>query len=61
MKLIQKCENEAAEMGFKSMELVATLSGEKLYSAQGYIPIKHYEIDLVHGVTNKVISMFKRL
>lgn len=48
-------------MGFDTMELVATLSGEKLYSAKGYIPLKYYEVDLGNGVTNKVVSMHKHL
>ncbi len=60
-KLIEKCENEAASKGFVSMELVATLSGEKLYSSKGYIPIKAFEVDLGNGITNKVVSMNKHL
>jgi predicted N-acetyltransferase YhbS len=60
-KLIERCENEAASMGFDTMELVATLSGEKLYSSKGYIPLKSYEVNLGNGITNKVVSMRKHL
>ena len=60
-KLIEKCENEASSMGFDSMELVATLSGEKLYSSKGYNHIKAFEVDLGDGITNKVVSMNKQL
>jgi len=59
--LIEKCESEAASMGFESMELVATLSGEKLYSSKGYVPIKSFKVDLGNGITNKVVSMNKHL
>lgn len=59
--LLQKCEMEAHDMGFTSLELVATLSGEKLYAANGYIVKRSYEVDLGNGVTNKVIAMEKIL
>jgi len=60
-RLLEKCEIEARSFGFDSFELVATLSGEKLYSSQGYIPLKSYDVDLGNGITNKVISMYKSL
>ena len=60
-RLLEKCEIEARGFGFDSCELVATLSGEKLYSSQGYIPLRSYEIDLGNGITNKVVSMYKSL
>ena len=60
-RLLEKCEIEAQSFGFDSLELVATLSGEKLYSANGYIPLKSYDIDLGNGITNKVVSMYKSL
>ena len=60
-RLLEKCEMEAKSFGFNSLELVATLSGEKLYTSNGYIPLKSYEVDLGNGITNKVVSMYKRL
>lgn len=60
-KLLEKCETEAKSSGFDSLELVATLSGEKLYAANGYIPLRSYEVDLGNGITNKVVSMYKSL
>lgn len=59
--LLEKCEIEAKAFGFDSFELVATLSGEKLYSSYGYITLKSYEVDLGNGITNKVVSMSKSL
>ncbi len=58
-RLLQKCEIEAKSFGFNSLELVATLTGEKLYSSNGYIPLKSYDVDLGNGITNKVVSMYK--
>jgi GNAT superfamily N-acetyltransferase len=60
-RLLEKCEMEAKSFGFESLELVATLSGEKLYAASGYIPLKSFDVDLGNGITNKVISMCKSL
>ncbi len=60
-ELLKICEKEAVLQGFKSLELVATLSGEKLYSANGYIEIKRYEVELGNGIANKVVSMKKVL
>lgn len=60
-RLLEKCELEAKSFGFDSLELVATLSGEKLYSSNGYTPNKAYDIDLGNGITNKVVSMYKSL
>ena len=51
MLLLEKCEKEALELGFSSFELlVATLSGEKLYSRYGYIPKKTVDMDLGNGI-----------
>lgn len=58
-ELLKICEKEAILKGFNSFELVATLSGEKLYSANGYKEIERYEVELGNGVTNKVVSMRK--
>ena len=60
-RLLEKCEMEAKSQGFESLELVATLSGEKLYSSNGYIHLKSYNIDLGNGISNKVVSMNKSL
>ena len=60
-ELLKLCEKEAKLQNFKSLELVATLSGEKLYSANGYKEIKRYKIELGNNITNKVVSMNKNL
>lgn len=60
-KLLIKSEIEAQFGGCNSLELVATLSGEKLFSAQGYKKIKTFELDLGNGITNKVVLMNKTI
>jgi len=59
--LLVKCEEEAMTQGFTTLELVATLSGKKLYAAKGYVLVKAYDIELGDGVTNAVISMRKEM
>ncbi|MFK8031764.1 MAG: GNAT family N-acetyltransferase [Gammaproteobacteria bacterium] len=60
-ELIRLSETAAAELGFKRMELVATLSGERLYASVGYKPLKHYQLDLVNDETMPVVSMGRAL
>lgn len=60
-QLIQRSEQAARSLGFKRMELVATLSGERLYQSEGYEPIKRYSLDLVNGETMPVVSMGRSL
>jgi len=60
-ELLKICESEAKSHGFISLELVATLSGENLYSANGFKEIKRYEVELGNGITNKVVSMKKTI
>lgn len=60
-ELLSICEEEAKIQGFASLELVATLSGEKLYAANGYTELKRYEVKLGEGITNKVVSIKKSI
>lgn len=60
-ELLNICENQAKSSGFNALELVATLSGEKLYRENGYIETKRYEIELDKGIYGKAVSMFKSL
>jgi len=42
--VLSLCEAAAAAEGFTRLELVATLSGEPLYSAYGFTPLERIEI-----------------
>ncbi len=60
-KILKKCEAEAKALGFTALQLVATLSGEKLYEAHGYTVKRYYKINVDKSVTNKVAAMEKML
>jgi GNAT superfamily N-acetyltransferase len=57
--LLEACEQAAVEGGFARLELGATLTGERLYSARGYCAVERIEVPLVNGATLPVIRMTK--
>ena len=57
--LMRLCEQAAADAGFKTMELVATLAGEPLYAASGFAAVEHFEIPLVRTLAMAVVRMRK--
>jgi GNAT superfamily N-acetyltransferase len=59
--LMRHCEKAAAEAGFKTMELVATLAGEPLYAASGFATVEHFEIPLVGTLAMPVVRMRKNI
>jgi GNAT superfamily N-acetyltransferase len=59
--LLKKCEEEARAAGFRSVELLATLPGQRLYASRGYTSGEPYEFPLGEGQSNTVIPMWKRL
>lgn len=58
--LLQQCEQAAADNGFKTAELMSTLSGEPLYIASGYRPLERVEA-LGNGANVPLIRMQKIL
>ena len=59
--LLKKCEEEARAAGFRSVELLATVPGQRLYASRGYTAGKPYEFPLRQGLLHTVIPMSKRL
>lgn len=59
--ILDLCEKAAADAGFNRVEMMATLAGEKLYSAFGYMPIQYVDSPLIDGVTVPLIRMGKSL
>jgi GNAT superfamily N-acetyltransferase len=57
--LMRLCEQAAADAGFNTMELVATLAGEPLYAAAGFAAVEHFEIPLVGTPAMAVVRMRK--
>ena len=59
--LMRHCEQAAADAGFKTMELVATLAGQPLYAASGFATAEHFEIPLGRKLTMPVVRMRKNI
>jgi GNAT superfamily N-acetyltransferase len=60
-RLIQACEEAAQEAGFTRLELLATLAGEPLYAACGYVAVARLEVALPGGRTLDGVRMTKFL
>lgn len=58
-QIVELCESEARGFGFKRMELGATVPGERLYRALGYIAAESYEHECEPGKFMTVIPMSK--
>lgn len=59
--IMSLCEAAARAQGFGRVEMMATLSGEPLYRACGYLPIERIESAPIDGVRVPLIRMGKRL
>ena len=59
--LMRHSEQAAADAGFKTMELVATLAGQPLYAAFGFAAVEHFEIPLGRTLTMPVVRMSKHI
>lgn len=59
--ILDLCERTAAEHGFARVEMMATLSGEKLYSACGYAPIEYVHSPPIDGIRVPLIRMGKTI
>ncbi|WP_374572706.1 GNAT family N-acetyltransferase [Phenylobacterium sp.] len=59
--ILDICEGEAAGEGFVSCELAATLAGEPLYRACGYVEVERFSADTSSGVAVPLIRMRKAL
>ena len=59
--VLSLCETAAAREGFRSLELVATVAGEPLYSAYGFSVIERIEVATSKGVTVPCARMSKQV
>ncbi len=59
--ILSACENEARACGFRSVELMATLPGLRLYRACGYEGDERVEYELGDGVRIEFVPMRKDL
>lgn len=60
-QILALCEAAAAEAGFARAELMATLAGEPLYRAAGYVELERTRSAPVGGVTVPLVRMGKGL
>ena len=59
--ILETCENEARQAGFKYAEMMATLAGVPLYEACGYKQLDSIEDETSNGVKIPLIRMGKKL
>ena len=57
--LLDACENAAKAAGFARFEMGATLTGAKLFSARGYLPVRKLEVALRNGESLPIVQMEK--
>jgi GNAT superfamily N-acetyltransferase len=59
--ILETCEREARAHGFRSVELMATLPGVRLYAARGYEAAEQVAYEIADGVTIEFVPMRKEL
>ncbi len=57
--LLERCEAEARVEGFRALELVATLPGQRLYAACGYVAAEPMDHRLEDGSSIRFVPMRK--
>ena len=58
--ILQRCEKAIQLAGFRSVELVATLTGVPFYGACSYSQGERFEVPLANGLTLPVVRMVKQ-
>jgi GNAT superfamily N-acetyltransferase len=56
-EFLRLSEEAAFAAGFRDIEIVATLAGERLYASCGYFSIERHDIKLVNGELMPVVRM----
>jgi GNAT superfamily N-acetyltransferase len=60
-RLLERCEADAQARGFRNLELMATLTGAKLYAKCGFVGDTRGNYELATGVMIEFIPMCKAL
>jgi N-acetylglutamate synthase-like GNAT family acetyltransferase len=58
--ILEACEGAARDAGFKTFEMGATLTGQRLFRARGYEAVDRIEVPLGNGESLPVIRMSKK-
>jgi GNAT superfamily N-acetyltransferase len=59
--ILETCEHEAKAFGFRSLELMATLPGVRLYASRGYEAGERVAYEIADGVRIELVPMKKEL
>jgi predicted N-acetyltransferase YhbS len=59
--IMRTCEDAAAAYGFTELELVATVTGEALYTRHGFAVLERFNTMLPNGQPLPVIRMWKKI
>jgi GNAT superfamily N-acetyltransferase len=59
--LLEHCESEARARGFSRCEMMATLPGERLYAARGYVAVDRIGYEIRPGLVIQFVPMRKTL
>ncbi|HEX3149059.1 MAG TPA: GNAT family N-acetyltransferase [Gemmataceae bacterium] len=60
-QLFERCAADAARAGYRSLELMATLPGEPLYRALGFVALEQHAAELPDGQLLQLIRMSRSL
>jgi GNAT superfamily N-acetyltransferase len=60
-QLLEHCESQARERGFRRVELMSTLPGQRLYAARGYEPGQMVRHPVGSGVAIEFVPMSKAI
>ena len=60
-RIFEECEAAAGARGFRAFELVATLPGEPLYRALGFVPDEPVSVPLPDGLTLPCVKMRRHI
>ncbi len=60
-RLYHRCAMDAARAGFRTLELVATLPGERFYLALGFMPLERSSVTLPDGEALDVVHMSRQV
>ena len=59
--IMVRCEEEARQAGFQALSLGATVSGQRLYAAHGFVAGEAIDYDLGDGRSMQIVPMTKQL
>jgi GNAT superfamily N-acetyltransferase len=60
-RIFQRCAMDAAQAGFRTLELMATLPGEQFYLALGFVSLERSEVTLPDGEILEIVRMVRPL